>query len=33
MGTDYCIPAIRNLQSVPELKDEVSFALERLGIK
>ena len=33
MGTDYCIPAIKKLQENAELKDEVEFALERLGIK
>lgn len=30
MGSESCIPAIKSLESVPELKDEVSFALERL---
>jgi hypothetical protein len=31
MGSDYCIPAIRELINVPELKDEVEFALIRLN--
>jgi uncharacterized protein len=30
MGTEYCIPAIKGLSSVQELKDEVEFALTRL---
>jgi len=30
MGTDYCVPAIKELGSVPELKDAVDFALTRL---
>ena len=30
MGSDYCIPAIKELGSVPELKDAVDFALKRL---
>lgn len=30
MGTDYCKPSIEELSSVPELKDAVDFALERL---
>jgi type 1 glutamine amidotransferase len=30
MGTDYCVPSIKNLSAVPELKDEVDFALTRL---
>ena len=30
MGTDYCVPAIRELAAVQELTDEVNFALERL---
>ncbi|HQG56769.1 MAG TPA: ThuA domain-containing protein [Bacteroidales bacterium] len=33
MGTDYCIPTIKKLQENAELKDEVDFALERLGVK
>ncbi len=33
MGTDYCVPAIKELGSVPELKDAVDFALTRLQIK
>lgn len=31
MGTTYCIPAIKKLEALPELKDEVDFALTRLG--
>jgi type 1 glutamine amidotransferase len=31
MGTDYCLPAVKKLGSVPELKDEVDFTLERIG--
>jgi uncharacterized protein len=30
MGTQYCVPAIQELATVPELKDEVEFALARL---
>jgi type 1 glutamine amidotransferase len=30
MGTEYSIPAIKELSSVEELKDDVSFALKRL---
>jgi type 1 glutamine amidotransferase len=30
MGTEYCIPAIKELSAVPELKDDVDFALTRL---
>ena len=30
MGTEYCIPSIEELGPVPELKDAVDFALERL---
>ena len=30
MGTDYCIPAIKDLGSDPELTDDVEFALNRL---
>jgi hypothetical protein len=30
MGSDYCIPAIKGLAEVPELKDDVTFALTRL---
>jgi hypothetical protein len=33
MGSDYCLPAVRELAGKPELKDEAEFALERLGIK
>ncbi|MGQ9620199.1 MAG: ThuA domain-containing protein [Bacteroidales bacterium] len=33
MGSDYCIASIKNLQKIVELKDEVDFALERLGVK
>ncbi len=31
MGSDYCISAVKRLLTVPELKDEAEFALERLG--
>lgn len=31
MGTEYCIPAIKKLDAVPELKDAVDFALARIG--
>jgi hypothetical protein len=30
IGTEYCIPAIKDLTSSPDLKDEAEFALERL---
>jgi type 1 glutamine amidotransferase len=30
MGTDYCLPAIKELAENPELKDEAEFALARL---
>jgi type 1 glutamine amidotransferase len=30
MGTDYCVPAIKDLSAVPELRDDVKFALDRL---
>ena len=30
MGTEYCIPAIKKLDAVPELKDAVDFALARI---
>ena len=30
MGSDFSIQAIKNLQSIPELKDEAEFALARL---
>jgi uncharacterized protein len=30
MGTDYSVPAIKDLAAKPELKDEAEFALERL---
>jgi type 1 glutamine amidotransferase len=30
MGTDYCVPAVKELALVPELKDAVDFALTRL---
>ncbi|MCU0456084.1 MAG: ThuA domain-containing protein [Bacteroidales bacterium] len=32
MGTDYCVPAITKLGSDERLKDDVDFALERLGV-
>lgn len=32
MGSGLSIPAIKELQNVPELKDEADFALERLGV-
>jgi len=31
MGTEYCLPAVKELSSVEELKDQVDFALERLN--
>ena len=31
MGSDYCISAVKQLATVPELKDEAEFALERLN--
>jgi len=30
MGTDYCMPAVKGLGSVPELEDAVDFTLKRL---
>jgi hypothetical protein len=30
MGTDYSVPAIKNLADIPDLKDDVDFALTRL---
>jgi uncharacterized protein len=30
MGSDYCIPALKNLASDPAVKDEAAYALERL---
>jgi hypothetical protein len=30
MGSDYCIPAIKNLAANADLKDEANFALIRL---
>ncbi|HPR13148.1 MAG TPA: ThuA domain-containing protein [Bacteroidales bacterium] len=30
MGSDYCLPVVKELESVEELKDDVIFALERL---
>jgi hypothetical protein len=30
MGSDYCLTAIEALDEIPELKDEVDFALTRL---
>ncbi len=30
MGSEYCVPAIKELSDVPDLKDEVEFALNRL---
>ncbi|MBN1107573.1 MAG: ThuA domain-containing protein [Bacteroidales bacterium] len=30
MGSDYCLPVVKELSSVEELKDDVDFALERL---
>jgi hypothetical protein len=32
MGTDYCIPAIKELSAVEELKDNIDFALTRLQL-
>ena len=31
MGSDYCIPAIKALENVQDLKDDVNFALTRLN--
>jgi uncharacterized protein len=31
MGTEYCIPAIKELAALPELKDAADFALTRIG--
>jgi uncharacterized protein len=31
MGTEYCIPVVKELVNVPELKDEADFALTRLN--
>lgn len=33
MGSDYCLPAIKELINKPELKDEAEFALSRLNLK
>jgi hypothetical protein len=33
MGTDYCVPAIKELAATAELKDEAEYALERLNAK
>jgi hypothetical protein len=33
MGSDYSVHAIKKLKGIPELEDEVNFALERLGVK
>jgi uncharacterized protein len=33
MGTEYCVPLVKELEGKPELKDEAEFALERLNIK
>jgi uncharacterized protein len=33
MGSDYCVPSIRELSSDADLKDEADFALERLKIQ
>jgi hypothetical protein len=30
MGSEYSVPAIKGLAEVPELKDDVEFALTRL---
>jgi hypothetical protein len=32
MGTEYSVTAIKKLSEVPELKDDVEYALERLNI-
>jgi len=32
MGSEYCLPAVKELSSVEELKDQVDFTLERLSI-
>lgn len=31
MGSDYCVNAVKSLLSVEELKDEASYALQRMG--
>ncbi|MCU0457448.1 MAG: ThuA domain-containing protein [Bacteroidales bacterium] len=31
MGSEYCLPAVKELSSVEELKDQVDFTLERLN--
>jgi hypothetical protein len=31
MGSDYCVPAIKGLVAIPELKDNAEFALTRIG--
>lgn len=33
MGSDICIPAVKELSSVPDLKDDAEFALTRLNVK
>lgn len=33
MGTDYCVPAIKELAATAELKDEAEYALARLNVK
>jgi type 1 glutamine amidotransferase len=33
MGSDYCVPAVKELASDPDMKDAAEFALERLKIK
>lgn len=32
MGSEYCIPAIKELVATPDLKDEAEFAIERLQL-
>jgi hypothetical protein len=33
MGTEYCVPAIKELAATADLKDEAEYALERLKVK
>lgn len=33
MGTEYCYPAIKDAATIPDLKDDAYFAIERLNIK
>jgi len=33
MGSEYCVPTVKELATRPELKDDAGFALERLNSK